>query len=167
MSPRALVLTVALAAAVTVLGSAGDLPDRVASHFGLSGRADGFMPREVFLALMTLTASALPAALWFLQVGSARRGRVRIPHAAHWFAPPQRSRTLAYLEWHAAAFSVALAAFMVFVHWRVVLAHADEGAPPRLAPGPFFIGLGVFLVFTLAWALAPRRRFRALPRASG
>ncbi|MBI3156750.1 MAG: DUF1648 domain-containing protein [Burkholderiales bacterium] len=167
MSPRALVLTVALAAAVAVLGSAGDLPDRVASHFGVSGRADGFMPREFFLALMTLTASVLPAALWFLQVGSARRGRVRIPHAAHWLAPPQRSRTLAYLEWHAAAFSVVLAAFMVFVHWRVVLAHADGGAPPRLAPGPFFIGLGVFLVFTLAWALAPRRRFRVRPRASG
>lgn len=165
MSPRSLVLTVALAAAVTVLGSAGELPDRVASHFGISGRADGFMPREVFLALMTLTASVLPAALWWLQVGSARRGRVRIPHAAHWLAPPQRSRTLAYLAWHAAAFSAGLATFMVFVHWRVVLAHADEGAAPRLAPWPFFIGLGMFLVFTLAWALALQRRFRDPGRA--
>ena len=54
---------------------------------------------------------------------------------------------------------------MVFVHWRVVLAHADEGAAPRLAPWPFFIGLGVFLVFTLAWALALQRRFRDPARA--
>ena len=43
MSPRSLVLTVALAAAVTMLGSAGQLPDRVASHFGISGRADGMV----------------------------------------------------------------------------------------------------------------------------
>jgi hypothetical protein len=165
MSPRSLVLTFALAAAVTVLGSAGGLPDRVASHFGVSGQADGFMPREVFVALMTLTASVLPATIWFLQVGSARRGRARIPHAAHWLAPPQRPHTLAYLEWHAAAFSVALAAFMVFVHWRVVLANAERAAGARLAPWPFFFGLGVFLVFTLAWALALQRRFRDPARA--
>lgn len=167
MSPRSLVLTVALAAAVTVLGSAGELPGRVASHFGISGRADGFMPREVFLALMTLSASVLPTAIWFLQVGSARRGRVRIPHAARWLAPPQRSRTLAYLEWHAAAFSVVLAAFMVFVHWRVVLANAGGAAQARLALLPFLAALGAFLAFTLAWVLALRRHFRAPPRGPG
>lgn len=38
-------------------------------------------------------------------------------------------------------------------------------AAPRLAPWPFFIGLGMFLVFTLAWALALQRRFRDPARA--
>src|SRR5581483_12031689 len=46
-----------------IVATGQDLPPRVASHFGLHGAANGYMPRALYLLAFALLAGALPIAL--------------------------------------------------------------------------------------------------------
>lgn len=122
----ALVATVA----VTLLGRAG-LPDRVATHFGLDGRPDGTMARNLFCWAL------LNAAVAFAIVGLAAAWRVRGRTVlAPW------SAIAAFLGWLTTGIGL----------WTVV---TQRGlADPALAGGPSVLALSAIIGTALAVAIA-------------
>lgn len=156
---RLLVAAAALASAAFIFWAGQMLPDPVASRFDSNGVATSWMARDTFLGVMMLLASLMPAVTALLQMRNSRLGRTRIPNPEHWYAEPQRSETVAYLEAHAAVFAAALSVFLCFVFWRLVAAHIAAPQAPVLDRQLFLLGLGVFIAFALGWTLLRRQHF--------
>ncbi len=136
------------------------LPTLVASHFGVSGAANGFMPRTFYVAFMLGFVIGLPVLLVLvtsLALGHAK-ARINLPNREYWLAPEQRTETIAVLRASVMWFGNLLVVFLCYAHWLVV--RANQAAPPRLAESWFIGGLVVFLVVTLlgVWLLISRFR---------
>lgn len=148
----------AAAALVFIWLMGADLPELVAAHFSFSGKADGTMQRGYFLALMTVLATVAPVLVWWLQISQIAYGHVKIPHRAHWFTGEHKERTVRWLTTHAVVFPVATSVFMCFTFWLAALANSTS--PATLPPGPFLMGLGVYLLVVVGWGVAPHVRFK-------
>jgi hypothetical protein len=147
-----ILLLVALAAFVAVTSRA--LPPVVASHFGIGGLPNGFMPRGTYTVIMLVVVVVPPSLLVFLPSSMVRKGgaRLNIPNREHWLAPERRERTAAYLSSQSKLFAVAVALFLSYTHWLVVRANAS--VPVVWPQAPFYAGLGTFLVAVVLWVLA-------------
>ncbi|HEX7111345.1 MAG TPA: hypothetical protein VF216_02795 [Mizugakiibacter sp.] len=152
-----------LAAAGFVWFTGQSMPAVVASHFGASGRADAFVPREGYLRFMTALVLLLPVLVvylpnWLLaRVGFA----VNLPNRQYWMAPERRGDTLAYLRGNSFRLGYLLVGLLAYVHWLVVRANA--AVPPVLDARWLVGGLVVFVVGAGACVLALVRRFVRVP----
>ena len=136
------------------------LPARVASHFGASGLANGFMTREVYLAF-TIGVVVLPPALVGLSIALSLRyfpQFLNLPNRDYWLAPERRDETEAYLTAHTAWLAALLALFALGIHLLVV--RANRIVPPQLETGPFLAMLLAFAIVMVAWIGALARRFK-------
>jgi uncharacterized membrane protein len=127
------------------------LPDVVASHFGASGVADGFMPRGFYLRFMLAFVIGLPLLLLVVPnfaLGSAG-ARINLPHREYWLAPERRAATVAFLRAHSVWFGAMLVVFLCYVHWLVVRANAVQ--PAHLSASGLIGGFIGFLAAILVW----------------
>jgi uncharacterized membrane protein len=149
------------AVAAFVWGTSEALPALVASHFDASGSANGFMPRATYRRLMLALLVFVPLLVAFLPTALIGKGgrHVSLPNKDYWLAPERREETIGFIRTHGQVFAAAIAVFMGYVHWLVVL--ANRAHPPVLSTPAMLGGLAVFLVATMAWALVLVRRFRA------
>jgi hypothetical protein len=148
-----------IAALVGVPLSGSVLPTIVASHFNAAGAPNGFMPRGMYVLLMTALTVGLPplivaSAAWRIQ---RHPSRLRLPNRDHWLAPERRAQSAAYLIVHTTRFASALILLMCWVHALVVRANLLH--PPRLEIVPLLAGLVVFVLATLAWVWVLHARF--------
>lgn len=143
-------LFVACAAAFVWLTSTR-LPALVASHFGSSGAANGFMPHGAYVGLMLAVVVVLPAAMTLLTSLAIANpnARINLPNKDYWLAPERRVETINYLRSGIRFFGILLVFFLCYVHWLVVL--ANEAHPARLANFWLIGGLVVFLVALFVW----------------
>ena len=147
-------------AAWFVIRTGGAMREVVATHFGASGEANGYMPRASYVRFMLIFVVLLPLALNFL-IGRVLRlptARVNIPHREYWLAPERRSETVVRLQRHMTFFGVLLAAFLCYVHWQVV--QANTHSPAVLDNGRFSTGLATFMAALVTWIVILRRDFR-------
>lgn len=147
-------------AALFVLATSQSLPGIVASHYGVSGRADGFMPRATYVWFMLVIVALVPLALALIPLRLFRNpsARINIPDREYWLAPQRRTATIEYLSRQAVRFATMLLVFLCYAHWLVV--RANKLAPPKLPSDWFVGGLVVFLVATLVWVVALIGHFR-------
>ncbi len=135
------------------------LPDHVAASFGADGTPNGFDAKTEFLAWYA--ASLVLIAGLFLALPALLRRIpprfVNMPHAEHWLAPERRDRTLAELGEALGWFGVCTTLFVAWAFHLSILANLRE--PVRLAAGPFWGGLGLYMVYTLWWVVRLLRRF--------
>ncbi|MEO8755537.1 MAG: hypothetical protein ABI624_22975, partial [Casimicrobiaceae bacterium] len=82
---------------------------------------------------------------------------VNLPNKAYWLAPERRAATLRALGERTGWLALLLLAFLCFVHWLVVQANASS--TKEMPQVPFFVGLTLLLVGSMAWAAALHRRF--------
>lgn len=137
------------------------LPPVVASHFGVTGDANGYMTRDQFVGLMLFVLGALPPLMqWGMTRALRKRKTLRIPDAAYWLAESRRPATERWLRRHFALFCAALPMFLAWVFWLV--ARANRGAPahPMLDNGAMLTSLAIFLVATAVWVGVMNRHFR-------
>jgi uncharacterized membrane protein len=127
------------------------LPNLVASHFGGSGIADGFMPHDFYVRFMLAFVIGLPALLVLLTwlAIATPKSRINLPNKDYWLAPERRAQTVAFLRDGILWFGVMLVVFLCYAHWLVVL--ANEAQPVRLAELWFLGGLVVFAAAMLIW----------------
>jgi len=149
-----------LAALVLVPFSSLLMPTTVASHFAIDGTANGFMPRNAYLLLMTGLIVGMPLAMvatvgWQAQHGA---GSLKLPNKDYWLAPERRADTVTYLRVHMARFGSLLIVFLGAVHGLVVRANLSH--PPRLQTVPMLVLVVLFLGVTLLWLHALYGRFR-------
>lgn len=136
------------------------LPDLVASHFGSSGTANGFMPRAIYIFFMLAFVIGLPVLLVFatsFAIGHPS-ARINLPNRDYWLAPERRDETILVLRAGIMWFGTLLVAFLCYAHWLVVL--ANESQPAHLDESWFVGGLAVFVVATLVWLTVLLGRFR-------
>lgn len=153
-------LLVTVCAAGFVWTSATSLPAMVASHFGPSGAANGFMPRTSFVHFMLVLVVLVPIATGLLPglLLNVPGLRINLPNRDYWLAPPRRAATIAELQRLIAGFAVLLVLFLSYVHWLTI--RANQVSPPALPNDWFVGGLSAFLVATVSWVVLLYRRFR-------
>lgn len=135
-----------------------DLPDRVASHFDASGRADGFMAKGAFVTLMAALAVGdllLFAGIGWL-IGRLPAGLINMPNKDWWLAPERRAATVAalaaQLHWIGAATQLLLVATFELT------ARANSGDQAQLSGGFWFVLVG-YLLYVAWWLVRMHRRF--------
>jgi uncharacterized membrane protein len=157
--PRMIFFAVTLAAVAQCVLDFPALPDRLASHFGASGLANGWMTKPQFFISYGLLF--LPALfVEFLvgrKVGLQPVDRLRLPNKQYWLAPDRRAETIAYFESFFAWYGCAV--LLVEVLAMGLAMHANFDAPPRLATGPIFAILSGFILFNVAAVISIFRRF--------
>jgi len=156
------VLLIAGAAAFVWLTSLS-LPDVVASHFGASGQANGFMSRDAYVGLMLACVAGLPTLLTVVSnLGlDAPKARINLPNRDYWLTPERRGETVSYVRAHLARFAAVLVVFLCYVHWLVVRANGAQ--PPHLSSSGIGVGLAAFGVYAIVWTRLLLRRFRNRP----
>lgn len=141
--------------------TAAQLPERVATHFGANGAANGWMTRDGhvrFTVLMGIGSSAFVVAVfafirWIGDVG------LNIPHKDYWLAPERRESTYEFIQRQGILFACLMLGFIAAVHRSILI--ANQRSPASLALREVgWIG-GVFLVAVLLWvAMFVARFFR-------
>jgi len=150
--PYVIFLLLYLGLAVVLIQSAAWLPDRVATHFGTEGHANGWMSRPFYL----LFIGAMPALLALLFAMEARLIRflparfISIPRRDYWLAPERRAATAVLIRNYLAWLLCLLTLFFGGLHGLTVVANRVN--PPRLPMGalmPLVIGFFIALIFWL------------------
>ena len=115
-----------------VAATAGRLPPVVASHFDLSGAANGWSSRRFYIGMILVIGGALPLGLVWLIRAITRRGPalLNIPSADYWRQPANAAeavrRVRAYTWWLACI----LVGDGMATHAVVLIANAAQ--PPRV-----------------------------------
>jgi uncharacterized membrane protein len=151
-------------AVLTVLGvviALGmQLPDPVASHFGISGAPDSWMSRRALLALMATLVSVVPLSIWLGAAWAAATGNANIPNAAHWLAPQRQEATSLYLVRYATMLAVVTAVFLGYNFLLLWLANVHGAGAAHLHMPLFLAGLCAYMLFTTGSLVVLVLRFR-------
>ena len=146
-----------------IVTTTASLPDRVASHFGANGLANGYMSRDGYRTFIVAFALGVPLFVVAV-VGLLPRifpGAVNIRDRDYWFAPERRESTLGFLFGWACSLGMLLSLFIAAIHAAVMVANAYE--PPRLPAVLFWIDLGAFAIGMVVWVAAITYHFRRRP----
>jgi uncharacterized membrane protein len=141
------------------------LPPIVASHFGASGEANGFMPRTAYVVVMSLLAVGTPLFVAFVPslMFNGSSNNINIPNREYWLAPARRKDTISFLARALQYFAIGLALFLGYLHWLVV--QANQLHPPALPFANAFFPLVIFLVTLVVWLVMLFGRFRKPARS--
>jgi hypothetical protein len=147
-------IALAATAAAFIVMTSGALPERVASHFALGGKADGWITRDAYVLVILVAATLLPLIIVGLIVAMPRAfpRMVNLPNRDYWLAPERREDALAGLAGFGWVFACLVTLFVTGMHWTIVDAHAS--VPPRLAEPYVHLLLAASLVALLAWIIA-------------
>ncbi|HXU53305.1 MAG TPA: DUF1648 domain-containing protein [Casimicrobiaceae bacterium] len=150
--------------AIVIAATSPALPATVASHFGVGGVANGYLPRDEYELSMLALAIGIPFSITLLMATLPRAlpGLVNVPNLRAWLASPRRNEALASLGAFGAVAAILFTACIAAAH--LVLLRANAVSPPHLDPVALGVVLGVFGLAFLAWAIALIRRFHADPR---
>ena len=140
-----------------------DMPDRMASHFGAGGQADGFSSKDTFFTLFSFLDAMLVAMFLGLPllVSKLPPSMVNLPNRDYWLAPERREEAQRRITGQMAWFGVATMLFMILVKQTVIAANAGAGESGDASLGGLFgWGLAGYLVYTLVWIVGLYRTFR-------
>jgi hypothetical protein len=160
---RTCFLLLALAGIGLVALTLAELPARMAIHFDLYGRANGWSGKGAYVGLIAAIGLLLPVAMvgFVTRLGATRPEALNVPGRDYWFQPERRNegvRRVANHMWWLACLMLALA---IAMHGLMLLAHASD--PPRL-PTPGFLALvSGFLLGIVGWVASLSAAMRAPP----
>lgn len=149
--------------AAYVWQSAAQLPERVATHFGLDGAPNGWMTRTDhvrFTVIMGIGSSAFVLAV-FAFIRWCGDAGLNIPHKAYWLSPERRDGTYEFIQRQGVVFACLLVAFIASVHRAIVIANAQSS--PALAGSEVGWMAGGFIAVTLLWVAIFIGRFYRRP----
>ncbi len=157
--PAATLLLIA-GAAVFIYLSSQSLPPLVAAHFDVTGRANGYLARGPYIAILLLITVVVPLLVVIVpsRAFTHADARLNLPNREYWLAPERRAETVRFLTRQVSVYAWLVVIFLCYTQWLVVRANALR--PPTLDLRAFLTGLALFLVCTLYWVLNLVRRFR-------
>lgn len=160
--PYALLALAWLAFAAYVWGSSGQLPERVATHFGPGGAPNGWQTHEGYIRFTLVFGTAIPAFVLgtFALIRYLNGWGLNVPNKDYWLAPERREETFDFVQRCGVWMTGLMLFFLASVHYSILVANAQ---PHVKLPPIFFILVGVFLVSTLAWSFNLIRYFYRKP----
>ena len=133
MSKLAISLTVLVISYLIFFGYVAEtypeLPAKIASHFDVSGKPNGWMSRGACVEIMTAVAVLIPA---LVIGGMAGAGRIPVsflnrPHRDFWLVPERRKSVLALLLRYSIWFATLNVLFLTGRLWLTVQANLHGG----------------------------------------
>jgi hypothetical protein len=155
-----LFVTLVIASSAYIVGTIGQLPPRVAMHFGGAGQANGSMPRDGYLLFILGFATLFPLFIVASIAGLpliTKRG-VKLPNRDYWLAPLRRGETLASVGAFGGWLGCLLTVFAAALHYTIL--EANTSVPPQLPAPLFWSVLGGFFAAILSWQGLFYLRFR-------
>jgi len=146
--------------AAAILTSAIFSQEMVASHFGLSGQANAWMPRSTYLMLSIVVGIGLP--VFIIVSGYVLRfiadDTLNIPHRDYWLAPERRDETFDYIFRYFLRLACLEAVFLV--GFQLLIVHANHQTPPHLSMPLVWGLLGCLLTIFAVLQIAVYRHFK-------
>jgi serine/threonine-protein kinase len=140
------------------------LPERVATHFGAGGEADGWMSRSG--GVLGLYLSAIGVAGLVVGIMYAMRffprNTMNVPNRDYWFAPERRDESFAFLLRHGLWFGCLQVAFAAGLYWLIV--QANLSTQPQLDSRLMGAPTVAFLTGTAAWIVTLVIHFLRKPK---
>ena len=135
---------VLVAKGVAMLWAAGQLPERPATHFGASGRPDGWMRRRSFLLLDGALAAVVLVGIPAMVSGLARAGDggLNIPNKDYWVAPAHHDALVSMLDLD--GLGMAAITGLLLIWMDVALVRANRQPEPRL-PRTLWVVVGLYV----------------------
>ncbi|MGO9642922.1 MAG: DUF1648 domain-containing protein [Candidatus Acidiferrales bacterium] len=159
--PRSLFFAIALVAFVRLTYLYPLLPDVMASHFGASGAANGWMPKSMFFLVYALSV-ALGVVVVFVPartIAKAPVSSINLPNKDYWLAPGRRAETVAFFERKFAWFGCVL-----LLLEAIVLdfgCTANFQTPPNLPVRIVVPCIVLFVLYAIGWVIHLTRHFSA------
>jgi serine/threonine protein kinase len=154
-----------LAVAVGVLITAPWLPERVATHFGIAGAANGWMTRTGYLTFVTTFPLLL--ALFFAGISALIKILpacfCNIPNRDFWLAPERRATTVVLVRHWLAGLLCLMTLFFGALH--VLTIGANRSTPPQLPMGGLLLLVILFLLALMIWLTLFLMRFAEIRTA--
>lgn len=156
--PLVMLVLLTVGYAVLVWLDASQLPERVAIHFGIGGRANGWADRHqavLFSEILTIVPVIFLALALLMRVFPA--GAFNLPHRDYWLAPERRAETVAAISSQLMWMGCLMVLFLSGVYWLTI--EANRLTPPHLPMQSFLVLLISFLAATGIWMVLFLRRF--------
>lgn len=146
-------------ALVFVIYTSQYLPDRVATHFGANGQADGWMTRNGYLLFMSALMIGMTTLVSFV-VGTLPRKFphwTNVPHRDFWLGKQHREESMLFLSAHGKRLGYVIVMMMLAMHYIILL--ANHTRPPVLPGAKFSAVLMGFVIALIWWIVRFYRRF--------
>lgn len=134
------------------------LPERVATHFGANGMANGWMTRHGHITFTTLVPLGLLAFLalvfWLITLNPQS---LNIPHRDYWIAPERRRATFCILAGQNLILSAIVTLFLASIHWSILT--ANLATPPKLSGVTLTAPVAGFIGLMVLWGIGLASRF--------
>ena len=128
------------------------LPESMASHFDVSGKADNWSAKDAFFLLY----AGIAALMTFLFLGTRfvmvkiPDRLVSLPNKEYWLAPERREETHSYLSKQLTWFGCASVAFLIgSMHLCI---KANLSGMNSIAPG-IWVLTGAYMIYSLFWVV--------------
>ena len=143
---------------VGIVATYARLPERVASHFGANGVANGWMSRDGYVWFMVgiVTFVSLTMLAAFGSVRFLPNSLINIPRRDYWLAPERRDETARTLLRYGLLMVGLISLFFLAIHLMIVA--ANESQPVRLSNDVWWL-LVAFLATTGVLTFKLYRRF--------
>ena len=134
------------------------MPDTLASHFNISGKADSWAGKDLFF----LTYAGVVAVIAILFLGSrvimakVPAALISLPNKKYWLAPERKLETRSYISVQMTWFGCVSLAFLIGCMHLVI--RVNLTGTNDIAPGIWLL-TAAYLTFTLFWAVRFVRRF--------
>lgn len=136
-----------------------NLPEIVAVHFDISGKAGNFMTKRNFVIFeMVLLVPIIGHALLLPRlIEKMPESLLNLPNKDYWLAAERRAETLQSIRYYFEWFGVLLLGFFIATSQIIFQANIARGNASSLA---MWIILSVFLTLVTIWLIKFLRRFR-------
>ncbi|OAI56517.1 hypothetical protein AYO49_04130 [Verrucomicrobiaceae bacterium SCGC AG-212-N21] len=127
----------------------GQLPARVATHFDIHGRPNGWMSREGIVRFMAVFGLLAPLVV----IAAFNSPRfvpiqfVNLPNRDYWLAEERREASLLWLSRMGTWFGSFMLLFMAAMHELVI--RANQQGSPHLDAKPLWTVVGILIACTL------------------
>ena len=156
--PAGLFILTYSALVLYVTGSEARLPKRLATHFGASGGANGWMTVQEHITFTTLMPLGIAALLMLiLGLSSLNQASMNLPHKDYWMAPERRRATFFILAGQNLLLSTAITLFFASIHWSIMM--ANQSTPPKLTSGLLLGPVIGFVGLMMLWSVGLVTRF--------
>jgi uncharacterized membrane protein len=148
--------------ALLVIGTAPQLPERVAIHFGVGGGANRWTDRSQTIFFFE-TLTAVP--VFFVALAVVMRwlpaGVFNLPNRDYWLAPERRAQTVGIISRQLIWMGCLMVLFLAGIYYLTI--QANRTTPAQLPMSLFLPLLGAFLAGTIIWSIVFIRRFSKVP----
>lgn len=133
------------------------LPERVASHFGASGRPDAWSSKLFFVNFYLIAIGVI--AILFPVVGSGMSkipdSLINLPHKDYWLAPERRQETFEVLFRYFLWFGSATFLLLLDIFHQAFQVHLGKAGTLEHP----IVSIVIYVVFSIVWSIGLIKKF--------